>query len=361
MIDGKVTLVTGAGGFIGGWLAETLFLRGKKVRAGVHDWSGAVRPARFSMNIVPCDIMKPEQLNRVIAGVDNVVHCAYGSADVTVEGTRNILDASHQLGVERFVYLSTAEVYGKVNGVIDENFPYQYTGNSYVDSKIEAEKLCWQYYERGLPLVIIRPSIVYGPFGRSWTIELARNLQSGNWGILNGHGNGICNLIFVLDLVEGILLALQHESAIGEAFNFNGSEQISWNEYFDKFNNALGLPILTKKSSQATKMQTLLMEPVRRAAKFAKTNFENQIRSVAKKSRFVKSILKSAEQSLKTTPRLDTLGLYSRQAYYSAEKAQTMLGYFPRFDLEKGLDLSVLWLEHVSVKQTNGKTGATNS
>jgi nucleoside-diphosphate-sugar epimerase len=361
MIDDKVTLVTGAGGFIGGWLAETLFMKGKEVRAGVHDWSGAVRPARFLMDITPCDIMKPEQLNCVIAGVDNVVHCAYGSADVTVEGTRNILNASHQLGVERFVYMSTAEVYGNVNGVIDENFPYQYTGNSYVDSKIEAEKLCWQYYKRGLPVTIIRPSIVYGPFGRTWTIELARNLQSGNWGILDGHGDGICNLIYVLDLVDGILLTLQHEGAVGEAFNFNGVEQINWNEYFNKFNEALDLPKLAKKSSRATKIQTLLMEPVRRAAKFAKKNFESQIRSVAKKSRVVKSILKSAEQSLKTTPRLDTLSLYSRQAYYSAEKAQTMLGYFPRFNLEKGLDLSVRWLEHVSVIQSNGKTGATNS
>ena len=134
-------LVTGASGFIGGWLAELLYQDGSAdVRAGIRSWSSAARLARFPMEIVLCDVMNTEQITQAMDGVNCIIHSAYGSMDVTIQGTKNMLDSALKLGIQRFIHLSTTEVYGNVTGKIDEMFPYQYTGNPYGDSKIEAEK-----------------------------------------------------------------------------------------------------------------------------------------------------------------------------------------------------------------------------
>ena len=198
-------LVTGAGGFIGGSLVEAIYLSEfANVRAGVRRWSSAARVARFPIDIVLCDIMQPNQVAKAMEGVKAVVHCAYNdSREVIVQGTQNMLEAAQRSGVKRFVYLSTAEVYGTdVSGQIDEMFPYQYTGREYTDSKIEAEKLCWEFYGKGLPLTILRPSIVYGPFSKSWLVRMAQRLLSGKWGMFENYGDGNCNLVYVDDLVS---------------------------------------------------------------------------------------------------------------------------------------------------------------
>ena len=214
--------VTGTSGFIGGRLVEMLYLsQFASVRASVRSWSSAARIARFPVEIVRCDIMEPEQIAEAMAGVTAVVHCAYSDTHTAiVQGTQNMLEAALKLGVERFVYLSTAEVYGpQAHGQIDENAPYQSTGSEYADSKIEAEKLCWAYSAKGLPITILRPAIVYGPFGNSWTVNVAKRLQSGNWGTFEQYGEGKCNLVYVDDLVAAILLAVRHPQAVGQAFN----------------------------------------------------------------------------------------------------------------------------------------------
>ena len=76
------------------------------------------------------------------------------------------------------------------------------TGGEYGDSKIDAEKLCFEYLAKGVPITILRPSIIYGPFSNTWVVRTAQRLQSGNWGVFDKYGNGICNLIYVDDLVS---------------------------------------------------------------------------------------------------------------------------------------------------------------
>ena len=258
-------LVTGAGGFIGGWLAETLYLsNASSVRAGVHSWAGAVRPARFPMEIVLCDILNPQQIADAVEGVNCVIHCAKGaSPESIIQGTRNLLEASLQHGVQRFIHIGTTEVYGRPIGNIDETFPFQTFKNSYADCKIEAEKICWEFYSRGLPLTVIRPPIVYGPFGETWTVNIAQKLQSGNWGIFKKNGEGICNLIYISDLVTGILMAARDKRAIGEVFNMNGPEMLTWNEYFQRYNAILGLPDLPLIETGDARMHAIINEPLR--------------------------------------------------------------------------------------------------
>ncbi len=343
-------LVTGASGFIGGWLAETLYLRGDtRVRAGIRHWMSAVRLARFPLEIALCDILNPEQIATALQGVTCVIHCGKGSDESIVSGTRNMLEASLRQGVGRFIHLSTTEVYGSPSGDVDETFPCQLTGNPYGDAKVKAEELCREYQGKGLPVTIIRPSIVYGPFSKTWTVGIAQKLQSGNWGIFKGHGDGICNLVYISDLVSAVLLAAHDERAAGQAFNLNGPETPTWNEYFQRFNAALGLPELRVIEPAGASARATIMEPVRTAAKFARDRFEVPIRKVAASFGPAKVLMKSFEKTMKTSPRPTDFGLYNRQALYLATKARDVLGFAPRFDLDTGLRMAVAWLRQLGL------------
>ncbi len=355
MDHNETYLITGAGGFIGGWLAENLFLNGKvHVRAGIHSWIGAVRPARFPMDIVLCDIMEPKQIDHAMDEVDCVIHCAKGPSPASiVQGTRNMLESAIKANIKRFVYISTTEVYGRPHGNIDETYPCQAIGDVYGDSKGEAESVCWEYYKKGLPITIIRPPIVYGPFSKTWTVGIALRLLSGNWGVFEKQGDGNCNLIYITDLLKGMMAASQNEAAIGEVFNINGSELLTWNQYFKKFNAALGLPELKVIGSGDAKLKATVFEPIRTVAKYAKDHFGKVIKNVASKNKTTKQILKQLEKSMKTAPRLEDFNLFNREVIYSSTKAHDLLGFNPVIDLEEGLNLTVPWLKQIGLIDDN--------
>ena len=218
MPEKNITLITGAGGFIGGWLAETLFLNGDtKIRAGVHSWTGAARPARFPIDIVLCDIMNTQQVDAAMKNVRCVIHCARGADNEIAQGARNLLEAASKHGVERFVHISTTEVYGNQIGDLDETIPHQSMDDPYGDEKIKSEEICWEYHKkRGVEVVVIRPPIVYGPFSNVFTASIASKLLSGNWGFYPDIADGTCNLVYISDLVSGILIAAQSDAAVGE-------------------------------------------------------------------------------------------------------------------------------------------------
>jgi len=350
MTNKQTILVTGASGFIGGWIAEILHLsHSADVRAGIRNWSSGARLARFPIEIVLCDVMDKQSISRAMLGANCVVHSISGSSEAITQGTENVLEVAHAQKIGRLVHLSSTEVYGKVRGEINETSPFKSMRNEYADAKIKAEQLCWQYYRSGLPITVVRPSIVYGPFSASWTIALAQRLQSGNWGILKGYGEGICNLVYVADLVSGILLAARHEHAVGEAFNMVGPESMTWNQYFKKFNAALGLPELKVIDPADAKLRAAVTDPVRSLGKFVLKHFSAPLRTMSQRNRLARELLQYADRTLKTNPRTGDLSLYNREAVYLTTKARDILGYRPNFDVSRGLDLSVEWLRHAGL------------
>lgn len=350
MADKETILVTGASGFIGGWLVETSYLTGlANVRAGIRSWSSAARLARFPLEIVLCDVMDKEQITLAMAGTTTVIHCATGLSDIIVQGTKNMLEVALELGVKRFVHLSTTAVYGHASGEIDETVPYQSMGWEYGDAKIEAEKLCWEFCEKGLPLTVIRPPIVYGPFSRDWVIRFAQKLQSENWGIFEEYGEGLCNLLYVADAVSGILRAATDKRAVGEAFNLNGPETITWNEYSQKLNAALGLKELKVRKAFSSKLRATVMQSAKSSAKFILNHFEGPLKKLYERSREARAVMQFAEKSIKTTASLSELNSYNRRGIILTSKAKEMLGYNPRFEVDTGIKLSVSWLKHLGI------------
>ncbi len=342
----KRVLITGAAGFIGGWVTETFARAGIPLRAGIRRWNSAVRIARQPVEMVLCDVMQPSQLQGALEGCDAVVHCAVGSPKVIVEGTRHVLQACQAHGVERVVHLSSVAVYGWATGSIDETHALRGDGNRYGEAKIEAESVCAEFAGRGVPVAVLRPSVVYGPFSDVWTVDFARRLWSGRWGTFGAGGEGKCNLVYVTDVVQAIERALQVDGAVGAVFNINGGEVVTWNEYFTRFNEALGRDPLPRLKTWKIGLRARVLSPVRKTARFALQRFGKPILRLHSKSALAAGIMKATESSLKLTPTSDQLKRFRQDAEYRIDRARDVLGYEPRVGVTDGLEFCAAWLRH---------------
>jgi len=241
-LRGRTVLVTGGTGFIGCRLVERLILQhGVRVRVLVRDFARAVRVATFPVELVPGSVLDPATLAAASTGCDTVFHCAYGTAGSQSErartnrdGTRNVLEAALARRVRRVVCLSTLMVYGHTpDGDLDETAPRRRYGDTYSDSKYDAELLALALArQRGAPVVLLQPTAVYGPYGGVWTELPLRQLASGRV-ILVGGGDGIANAVYVDDLVSAMLLAAVREGIEGEAFLVSGAQSESWREFYE--------------------------------------------------------------------------------------------------------------------------------
>jgi predicted dehydrogenase/nucleoside-diphosphate-sugar epimerase len=247
----KRVLLTGATGFIGSRVAEILALRdGWQVRALVHNPGSAARLARLPVAMVHMDLGSPQDLTRIIEGCDAIVHCAIGWGDrnqmfkVTVEGTRNLLQAARTAKVKRFVHLSTIAVHDlNMSGLLDETTPIAPSrGDVYGESKAEAERLVLDAAKLGLVSVVLRPACVYGPFSRSFTTCPIQALAEGRFRWVQS-ADGPSNTVYIDNLIEAIVKVLEApvEKIRGEVFTISDPEQMSWREFYSYFAEALGL------------------------------------------------------------------------------------------------------------------------
>ena len=335
---------------------EAMHLSGFATPVGtVRQWTRAARPGRLGAEVVLCDICDEESVNAAVQGVDAIVHCAYtDDRESIVGGTRNLLNAARANGVKRFVFLSSAEVYDTTTkGAITEDSPTESEpGKLYKNCKVEAEQVCREFMGGDLGVTILRPSLIYGPFGQSWSIDVADRLQSGKWGLFDDR-DGIANLIYVDDVVRSIFLALQEPAAAGEAFNINGPTAVTWNEYFQMFNDILGLPPLSRISASKSGMRTMVMDFIGNIAYGIVDRFEDQLMEIYLKGGLASRIMKAVKGELKATPSGTELNdLYQRQFHLDQDKARDLLGFEPRFSLEEGVAYTARWLQlHEKLKQ----------
>ena len=295
------------------------------------------------------DILDPSTLDAAVESADAIVHCAYGGDhESIVEGTRNLLAAAAKHGVGKVVYLSSAEVYGASReGTVHESDAGDRTGNDYGDAKLEAESVCREFAEHGVQTTILRPSLIYGPFSESWSMDVAERLQSGKWGLFDELGEGRANLIYVDDLVLAIFAALQAMPAGTQTFNVNGEHPPTWNEYFARFNQELGLAPLRKISTSKAKLRTKVIGAVRQVTDVIKERFEDRLMEIYLRGGFASRMMKLLKGELDTTPSSTELhDLFARRAIYSDDAIRQKLRVKPTFELTRGLKATHQWLIH---------------
>lgn len=243
-------LVTGADGFIGSHLTETLVRKGYKVRAFVmynsfNSWGWLDQcglDVKDKFEVFAGDIRDPYGVREAMKGCEAVLHLAaliaipysYHSpntyVDTNVKGTLNVLQAARDLGVERVIHTSTSEVYGTARFVpITEEHPLQ--GQSpYSASKIAADQMAYSFYTSfNLPVVIARPFNTYGPrqSARAVIPTIITQIANGMRQIKLGSISPTRDFNYVQDTVAGFIAALNSKVGLGEVVNFGSNYEIS--------------------------------------------------------------------------------------------------------------------------------------
>lgn len=248
-LRGQTVLVTGGTGFIGGRLVERLCLEhGANVRVLVRRFGrAAARIGRLPVQLISGDVSNPADVLSGMQGCAYVFHCAYANEGgekaqhrINVGGTRAVLTAARRVQPRRVVHVSTMAVYGhNTDPVLTENAPYGNSSDPYGRTKRLAEKLALAESARhAIPVTVVQPSIVYGPYGGAWTYGPLQRLRA-NRLYLPRQGMGICNLVYVDDVVEAMLLCATHSAAVGERFLVSG-QAITWRAFYAYFEAMLG-------------------------------------------------------------------------------------------------------------------------
>lgn len=334
----KRVIVTGATGFIGGRCMELLHGSTEfQAVAAVRSWKGCARLARIGSKMIRYDLSDVGSVEKAFAGADAVIHCAMSDRESIVHGTRNICRASMATGVRHVVYLSTGDIYSSQSGILDEDAPSQETGDWYSDAKRQAEIICQEFAAKGLLINMLRPGIVYGPFCFPWTQRIGMRLHAGKVSLLPEQGNGVCNAVFVDDVVDACITFLRNAAPSGEAFNVNGPGRITWNDYFLVFAQALDATAPQKEARNRATLKSRALEPIRRAAKFGIKHFEKGIMAIYTKNAFANALMKRLEAALKATPETREMAVYAKAVYFDDGKLRTRYPELVRTPLDEGV------------------------
>jgi nucleoside-diphosphate-sugar epimerase len=251
--DSEKILITGGTGFIGRHLLKALCEKECSVEVLVRKSSNVESLKRLGITLQYGDILDKESLDKVIDKTTSVVyHLAaklgqWGVQEkeiyrVNVEGTKNLLEVCLEKGISHFIFCSTPGVIGKTgNKAAKEYLPYN-PPYIYERTKCEAEKLVIRYYqEKGIPITIIRPDFVYGPYDLR-RLKLYRAIKNRRFLII-GDGRAYLHPTYIDDVIQGFEIVMNNPKAIGEIYNIAGPRPITVNEYIETICEVLKVPI----------------------------------------------------------------------------------------------------------------------
>jgi len=315
--------LTGASGYTGGRLLGALRARGDEVAVLVRPQSVSDRVRSLASRVVEGALGDVAAASRLVEGADAVVHVAavYRTAghpdsyyrEVNVLGTERLLEAAARTGVRRFVHTSTVGVHGHVERPpADESAPFA-PGDIYQATKAEAERLALDFHRRrGVPVAVVRPGAIYGP-GETRLLKLFRAVARGRYAIV-GTGRTFYHPVFIDDLVDGFLLALDRPEAVGESFLVCGPSYVAQTD----------LAALVAKHTGGRVLP---------------------FRIPARPIQWAGDLVEAICVPLGLEPPLHRrrVDFWTKSRGFTIEKARRLLGYAPKVDLDEGIARTAAW------------------
>lgn len=315
-LNRKTLLITGIGSFIGQRTTEMAIARGLNV-VGLEPLSEAARQAeKKGARVIIGSATDETVLEHACEGVDVVFHTesiTQASGDLeqfrltNVKGTINSATAAKRSGVKAFVHLSSALVYGfQYPDQITEEGSLRGENNPFCQTKIESEAAVLKLNDPpSFGVIVIRAGDIYGPEADTWVIRPLTLMQQKVFVLIDG-GRGTINHLYIDNLVDGLLLALEQEF-YGEVFNLTDGAQTSWKDYYLRLAEIGGMP-------KPISMPKFL---VKKAAQFK-------------------------GKEINFSP--EAIDFVTRQHSYSTEKAQRLLSFKPHINLDEGMARTAEWL-----------------
>jgi nucleoside-diphosphate-sugar epimerase len=342
-------------------------------RALVHSSGSAARIARYPLDFVVGDVCDPEFVNSAMMGCDVVVHLARGTDQVMTRGLENVLRAARRHGIQRVVHVSSVAVFGDQppdESRLEGATPRPGT-NQYGSVKLAQEARVLRHARKyGLPTVILRPPHIYGPFAH-FTVGLINRLRDRSLPLVDG-GSNPCNLVYVDNFVQAILLALTKREAINEVFFVTDRDRITWKQCLEDHAALVGAPVARATAEELVPQRpgNLLIDSLRATPQVL---VSEELRAVLRQIPLVESIEKFAwkwfdsrrpqlkerirlriqgprvvAKSVSGPSRIDATDNFilaqGRTVDHSCEKACRLLGYTAPISYQEAMDVTVSWL-----------------
>jgi nucleoside-diphosphate-sugar epimerase len=355
----------GASGFVGSRVVEMFHLGGMgDIRPIVRSFGSLARLARFDLEYKIANALDQKDLVNAFEGCDFVVHSVAGNPEVIEGSISATYRAAEAAGVKRIAYISSASVFGQApsKGTNDSTPLSDRQDQPYNNWKVRAERKLLKERDKGnVEVVILRPGIVFGPRDR-WISAIAADLVRGKAYLVNG-GTGICNSIYVDNLVQAVHLSLTAKAADGEAFIVGDAETVTWRDLYENVAGALGLspneihrvspPRFNKglkervdkfRSLGATQAALPFFPPKLKRSVKAALNAWPETPAAA-------TAINSSGPSLNVTLEMSEL----HQCGYKLphEKAEQLLGYKPIVSFAEGCRRSIGWLRFAGYDVVN--------
>jgi 2-alkyl-3-oxoalkanoate reductase len=319
-------LITGGNGFVGRHVVAALQGRGCPVRVLALPGEDTRWLRSHGIAVYEGDVRDPKTLAAPMRGVGAVLHLAammdvwrpiedYRAVNVT--GTENVCRAALAAGARRLVHMSSSSVYGMGLGQpADESFRLAPFPDPYPITKAAGDIAVQRMIaEDHLPVVIIRPDQIFGPGDQLHFGRMADRLRAGR-GVIVGPGDNALPFVYVTDVVQGLLLALAREHAVGQAYNITNDRPLTQQQFLAAIAHEIG----------ASPPRVHIPYQALYAAGYGAEQLATLTRS-------------------RRQPVLTRLGvnLFGTDNRHAIDKARRELGYHPMIDLRDGVRLAAAW------------------
>ena len=364
MCERQTVGILGASGFIGSRLVEWLVLRDlAEVRPFVRSFRGLARLARFDLDCRIAHATNQSILESQMRGCQIVFHCVVGGRETILKSIKASYCAAATAKVRRLVYLSSAVVHGNnlKHGINDESEPSIRQPFEYNVSKALAEQRLQTLRQDGrLEIVILRPSIVFGPRSQYWTASIARDIALNRAYLVEG-GAGICNTIYIDNLVHAMWLAATRPPAANHAFLLTDGEHVTWRDFYASIASALGLGLerismvsidqladWDKIESHRRQLKWLKELRDSRASAALKRLMPGRVKAALRELIQSSAIEHSDGSSKELSLDRETTTLQQNKYVLPINKARSLLGYTPTVRFEEASQRTARWLRFAS-------------
>jgi nucleoside-diphosphate-sugar epimerase len=276
------------------------------------------------------------------------------------------------MGGRRFVHISSVAAYGDLrDGELTEETPPRSSAEPYANIKQKIERILRELHRnRGLAVTILQPTIVYGPYGSSFTTRMLEQVRSSRIALPAG---GLCNAVYVDDVASAAMLAAERDAAVGETFLISGSAPTTWREFYGAYEKMLGKEAVVdlddaqvRLAERRQRKSQSLTQRLRRALANRPATRKHlldlppqrwllasgrRILPAAAQAAIIhgyESLWELPSDASETNPPLYVphgfwRTLYTARAHVRIDKARTKLGYDPTFDLDDGMARTAEW------------------
>src|SRR5215813_1411838 len=353
--------ITGASSFVGNRIVEQFYL-GKihEVVPIVRSNSSLALLARFNLPCRVCSHYDATKLVEAIEGCDTIAHTALGAEPERM--AEAIYGAADKTGLRRLVVLSSASIYNQnpEPGITEESPLPKKLATAYNAYKICSDRAFRNLRSNGkTEITFLMPGIVYGPRSR-WIATLAQQIIDGSAYLVDS-GKGVCNAIYIDNLVQAVNLALTAKGVDGEAFFVSDSETVTWEQFYRPVAAALGVPFQSLHFVAPPVFTSSVRERLRgriqnlvagRRVQTIKPYLPYGMRKIYKLGISLASYKHADDSNRWTVSRNGTpdvtleMSLLHQCAYkLPTTKAELVLQYYPEVSFSEGMRKSITWLK----------------